>query len=47
MMGHLGTTERTVKAHRQKVMEKLNARSVAELVSSAERLGMLDSIEYS
>ena len=41
----LGTTERTVKAHRQKVMEKFNARSVAELVSSAERLGMLDSIE--
>ncbi len=41
----LGTTERTVKAHRQKVMEKLNARSVTELVSSAERLGMLDLIE--
>jgi len=39
----LGTTERTVKAHRQKIMEKLKARSVAELVSSAERLGMLDS----
>ena len=37
----LGTTERTVKAHRQRVMEKLHARSVAELVTSAERLGML------
>jgi len=40
----LGTTERTVKAHRQKVMQKFNARSIAELVSSAERLGMLHSI---
>ena len=40
----LGTSERTVKAHRQRVMEKLKARSVAELVSSAERLGMLNSI---
>ena len=34
----LGTSERTVKAHRQRVMEKLHAMSVAELVSSAERL---------
>ena len=41
----LGTSERTVKAHRQRVMEKLHAMSVAELVSSAERLGILDSIE--
>ena len=40
----LGTTERTIKAHRQRVMEKLQARSVVELVSSAERLGMLNSI---
>ena len=40
----LGTTERTVKAHRQKVMQKFNVRSIAELVSSAERLGMLHSI---
>lgn len=37
----LGTTERTVKAHRHKVMEKMEVRSVAELVSSAERLGLL------
>jgi RNA polymerase sigma factor (sigma-70 family) len=36
----LGTTERTVKAHRVKVMEKLCVHSVAELVSSAERLGI-------
>lgn len=38
----LGTTERTVKAHRRSVMEKLDARSLAEAVSIAERLGMLD-----
>ncbi|GLR84504.1 response regulator transcription factor [Bradyrhizobium iriomotense] len=37
----LGTTERTVKAHRHQVMEKMQARSLAELVSIAERLGML------
>lgn len=39
----LGTTERTVKAHRHKVMEKLQVRSVVELVSYAERLGLLRS----
>lgn len=37
----LGTTERTVKAHRQKMMEKMQVRSVAELVSCAERLGLV------
>jgi RNA polymerase sigma factor (sigma-70 family) len=41
----LGTTERTIKAHRQRVMEKLKATSIAELVSTAERLGILDSME--
>jgi RNA polymerase sigma factor (sigma-70 family) len=35
----LGTTERTVKAHRHEVMEKLQAQSLAELVSRAVRLG--------
>src|SRR4051812_40683930 len=39
----IGTTERTVKAHRHEVMEKMQVRSLAELVSIAERLGMLDS----
>jgi FixJ family two-component response regulator len=39
----LGTTERTVKAHRHQVMEKMLVHSLAELVSIAERLGMLDS----
>ncbi|MGC2025566.1 response regulator transcription factor, partial [Bradyrhizobium sp.] len=37
----LGRTERTIKAHRQKVMEKMQVRSVAELVSLAERVGLL------
>jgi FixJ family two-component response regulator len=37
----LGTAERTIKAHRQRVMEKMRVQSVAELVSIAERLGLL------
>ena len=37
----LGTTVRTIKAHRQAAMEKLHVASVAEAVSIAERLGML------
>ncbi len=40
----LGTTERTVKAHRHKVMEKMQARSVVELVTGAERLGLLGAV---
>ena len=36
----LGTTERTIKAHRQQVMEKAKVQSVAELVSIAERLAI-------
>jgi FixJ family two-component response regulator len=39
----LGTTERTVKAHRHQVMTKMQVPSFAELVSAAERLGLLDS----
>ncbi len=35
----LGAAERTIKAHRHNVMEKLRARSLAELVSIAEQLG--------
>ena len=34
----LSTTERTIKAHRQKVMHKLQARSVVELVAFSERV---------
>ena len=37
----LGTTVRTIKAHRQAAMDKLGVKSVAEAVSIAERLGML------
>jgi RNA polymerase sigma factor (sigma-70 family) len=37
----LGTTERTIKAHRHRVMEKIRARSLPELVSIAERLDMV------
>jgi FixJ family two-component response regulator len=39
----LGTSERTVKAHRHNLMEKIGARSLAETVSIAERLGLGDS----
>ena len=35
----LGCTERTVKAHRHRVMEKMQVRSLPELVSLAERVG--------
>jgi FixJ family two-component response regulator len=38
--GQLGATERTIKAHRHRVMEKMKVRSLAELVSIAERLGL-------
>jgi FixJ family two-component response regulator len=37
----LGSTERTIKAHRQRVMEKMMVRSLAELVSVTERFGLL------
>ena len=37
----LGGTERTIKAHRIRVMEKLQPWSLAELVSLAERVGLL------
>jgi FixJ family two-component response regulator len=36
----LGPTERTIKMHRHRVMEKLNVRSIAELVLIAERLSL-------
>ena len=37
----IGGTERTIKAHRHRVMEKMQVRSLAELVSLAERVGVL------
>ena len=43
-VGHaLGTTERTIKAHRQRVMEKMQVRSLPELVSLAERVGVVSA----
>jgi FixJ family two-component response regulator len=40
----LGGTERTIKAHRQRVMEKMQVQSLAELVSLAERAGILGAM---
>jgi FixJ family two-component response regulator len=37
----LGIAERTIKAHRGRIFEKLHAKSITELVSLAERLGIL------
>ena len=37
----LGTSERTINAHRHSIMQKLQVQSVAEAVSIAERLGIL------
>jgi FixJ family two-component response regulator len=37
----LGTSERTIKYHRQTIMQKLGVKSFAEAVSVAERAGML------
>lgn len=37
----LGATERTIKAHRSNIMDKLRIASIAELVLIAERLGVL------
>ena len=35
---HLGTSEKTIKVHRARVMTKMRARSLAELVRQAARL---------
>ena len=43
----LGAGERTIKAHRHGVMEKMQVRSLAELVSVAERVGVLGGIHDS
>ena len=36
----LGSTERTIKAHRKEIMEKMKVQSLAQLVAIAERLGV-------
>ena len=38
--GDLGTVEKTIKVHRAHVMEKMGARSLAELARMGERLGL-------
>jgi FixJ family two-component response regulator len=39
----LGCTVRTIKAHRHKVMQKMQVKSLAELVSLAERVGVVSA----
>ena len=39
----LGCGERTIKAHRQRVMEKMQVQTLVELVSLAERIGVFES----
>ena len=41
--GHLGITQRTVKAHRARLMEKMKVDSVAKLVCLANRCGITGS----
>lgn len=43
----LGTAERTVKWHRHNLMHKLGLKSLAELVSLAERLGLIEGSDGS
>ena len=38
--GELGVTEKTIKVHRGRVMQKMGAESLAELVHLAERVGI-------
>ena len=41
----LGASERTIKAHRHQVMEKCEVKSLAELVITAERMGIVPASE--
>ncbi len=40
--GELATTERTIKFHRAHIMQKMRAESLAELVRTADKLGISD-----
>jgi len=44
--GRLGTSEQTVKVHRGRVMEKMGAESLAQLVHFAERLDLRSAGEH-
>jgi FixJ family two-component response regulator len=39
----LASTERTIKAHRHEVMVKMGVESLAELVTAAERFGVMSA----
>jgi FixJ family two-component response regulator len=39
----IGCTERTIKAHRHRVMEKMQVQTLPELVSLAERIGVMSA----
>jgi FixJ family two-component response regulator len=41
----LGTAEKTIKVHRARVMEKMGAQSLADLVRFAEKLGIRSSAD--
>ena len=43
--GRLGTSEHTIKVHRRRVMQKMGATSLAQLVHFAERLGWQGEVE--
>jgi FixJ family two-component response regulator len=43
--GELGTVEKTVKVHRARVMGKMQAKSLAELVRLAERAGIRGTLD--
>jgi len=41
----LGSSERTIKAHREVIMEKMKVQSLAQLVTIAQRLGAIRPVE--
>jgi FixJ family two-component response regulator len=43
----LGCTERTIKAHRHRVMETMQVRTLPELASLAERVGAVSATRQS